>query len=455
VLFAFEGAHNSLHGHGHGHHTILNNRYQNVREVRAGNHMLSDKHEFIIINETTALFQIYHPVQRNLQAYGGKPGQTWIVDARFQGESGSIYLARGLLEANMTEEVDIDTSRVVFEWRSLDHVSPNETALPLPLGQAGSGYTSSTAWDYFHINSITKGDDGHYLLSARHASTIYKINGTDGSIIWRLGGEYSDFELGPDVEFGFQHHARYLSGGNKTYEVISLFDNSVYGSEAAGGGDKQVQIHPYSRGKYITLDHSAKKANLELAFIPPDEPILAKSQGSLQALPQGNVLINWGSEGQVTEYQPDGRPVFHAFLERGILQGNVQNYRAFRYNWTGFSPEPPAIFAEKVENGAIDVYVSWNGDTRTRRWKISWGEETGHGNIEKRSIEVERSKFETVARLSAQGSDIGSISALALGATGEVLVESEEVSAVPAYWLRYKKPEWESQGGAQAILRDL
>lgn len=66
------------------------------------------------------------------------------------------------------------------------------------------------AWDYFHINSITKGNDGHYLLSARHASTIYKINGTGGTVIWRLGGKRSDFVLGPNVTFGFQHHARYM-----------------------------------------------------------------------------------------------------------------------------------------------------------------------------------------------------------------------------------------------------
>ncbi|KAL3483720.1 hypothetical protein BJX62DRAFT_219733 [Aspergillus germanicus] len=97
-----------------------------------------------------------------------------------------------------------------------------------------------------------------------------------------------------------------------------------------------VQIYPYLRGKYIRLDHTAKKATLERASLPPDEPVLAKSQGSLQALPQGNALINWGSEGQVTEYQADGRPAFHAFLESGILQSDVQNYRAFRYNWTGF-----------------------------------------------------------------------------------------------------------------------
>ena len=85
VLFAFEGAHNGLHGHGHGHHTILDQHYQTVRELRAGHHLLSDKHEFIILDEKTALFQIYHPMQINLTPYGGTDDQSWIVDARFQG----------------------------------------------------------------------------------------------------------------------------------------------------------------------------------------------------------------------------------------------------------------------------------------------------------------------------------------------------------------------------------
>jgi hypothetical protein len=43
VLFAFEGAHNSLHSHGHVHHTFLDQHYRNIRELRAGNHLLSDK----------------------------------------------------------------------------------------------------------------------------------------------------------------------------------------------------------------------------------------------------------------------------------------------------------------------------------------------------------------------------------------------------------------------------
>ncbi|KAF5664706.1 hypothetical protein FHETE_6977 [Fusarium heterosporum] len=417
VLFSFEGAHNSLHGHGHGHHTFLDQDYQNIRELRAGNHMISDKHEFIVLNETTALFQIYHPLQKNLALYGGTAEQTWIVDARFQ-------------------EMNIETGEVLFEWASLEHVSPNETALPLPLGQAGIGHNSSTAWDYFHINSITKGDDGHYLLSARHASTIYKINGTDGSIIWQLGGHSSDFELGPNVTFGFQHHARYLQGGvGKSTEIISLFDNSVYGSESGGGGDKEVHLFPYSRGKYIKLDHEAHIATLELAFLPPQGPILAKSQGSLQTLPNRNVLINWGSEGQITEYSPSGEPIFHAYLDSGLLQDKLQNYRAFRYEWTGHSPETLAVFAEECEGGVIKVYVSWNGDTRTVVWKVFWAETTLYGETVQRSKTHVKTGFETTIQLPVVASRLGSIFVKALDADGQVLQASEGVRAELAYWL--------------------
>lgn len=86
VLFCFEGSHNAAYGHGHGHTTFLNQNYETIRELRAGNHRLTDKHEFIIIDEQTALIQIYHPVPYDLSAYGGSAEQQWIVDARFQGK---------------------------------------------------------------------------------------------------------------------------------------------------------------------------------------------------------------------------------------------------------------------------------------------------------------------------------------------------------------------------------
>ena len=109
------------------------------------------------------------------------------------------------------------------------------------------------AWDYFHINSITKGDDRHYLLSARHVSTIYKINGTDVTVIWRLGGERSNFVLGPNTTFGFQHHARYVEVGTGSLEEISLFDNPYTAQKLEEAATKR---------SICTLSHGASISGL-------------------------------------------------------------------------------------------------------------------------------------------------------------------------------------------------
>lgn len=374
------------------------------------------------------------------------------------------------VKAHHITELDINDGKVLFEWRSLDHIGPEgtlssifwvhseflhirknffvpiltpslvpESALPLPKDQAGIGHNSSTAWDYFHINSVTKGIDGHYLVSARHASTVYKINSTDGSVIWRLGGSRSDFTLGPEVEFGFQHHARLLNQvDNSSVTTITLFDNAVYGSESGGGGDKEVQIYPYSRGKILKLDHHTRHAALESSFIPPDL-LLVKSQGSLQTLPNGNVFINWGSEGAVTEFSSDGEPLYHAYLDsRPLSRGDVQNYRAFRANWTGISSEEPAVVAFQRRgahggNGGTDIYLSWNGDTETAEWRLQFQVDSGDSLPIGWSEDVRNEEFETTA--TRQGFEtvhhvpfaLRSVLAQAIAADGKVLASSNRV----------------------------
>ncbi|OCL13145.1 hypothetical protein AOQ84DRAFT_125406 [Glonium stellatum] len=349
VLFSFEGDHNPGYGHGHGHVTIMDQHYETVRELRAGNHKLTDKHEFHVIDEETALIQIYQPVARNLTPWGASEEQQWIVNAIFQ-------------------ELDIKTGKLLFEWASLDHVSPDEAILPINPGQAGSGYNSSDAWDYFHINSVDKDATGNYLVSARDACSVHKINGTDGSIIWRLDGKNSSFTLGQNVTFCFQHHARFLPNlaGEADIELISLYDNSAHGTE--NGKGTEVYTGPTSSGKIIRLNTTAWTAELVQGFYPPNH-LRSKSQGSTQILPNSNVIVNWGSEGALTEYDSSGNVLFHAYLDSDYLGLGVENYRGFRYNWTGLPNEEPAIVALENDNGTT-IYVSWNGDTETRAWRF-------------------------------------------------------------------------------------
>lgn len=294
-----------------------------------------------------------------------------------------------------------------------------EAYLSLNPGQAGSGYNSSDAWDYFHINSVDKDKEGNYLISARDANAIYKINGTSGDIIWQLGGKSSSFSLGPEVEFSFQHHARYQaksSDGSK--EIISLYDNSAHGTE--NGHGHEVHLYKFSRGKIVEVDTKTWEATLVQAFHPPDN-LLSKSQGSTQVLPNGNVLVNWGSEGAVTEFKSDGTPIFHAYMDSGPLGEGVENYRGFRYNWTGIPNEAPAIVALNDDDAATtSVYVSWNGDTRTKTWRFYRVDEDG-----RRSFlgDVKRESFETVLHLDILTSKTD-IQAEAIDLEGNILVDT-------------------------------
>ncbi|KAJ0355878.1 hypothetical protein COL154_001396 [Colletotrichum chrysophilum] len=393
VLFSFEGDHNPGYGHGHGHVTFLDQHYETIREVRAGNHKLVDKHEFHVVNEETGLIQIYQPVPRHLTPWGAEPEQQWIVNAIIQ-------------------ELDIATGKLLFEWSSLDHVTPDEAILPINPGQAGSGYNSSDAWDYFHINSVDKDATGNYLISARDACSVHKINGTDGSIIWRLAGTNSSFDLGEGVDFCFQHHARWLSQDGDE-EVLSLYDNSAHGTEHGGG--REVHTAPTSSGKIIRVNTRTWKAELVQGFYPPDG-LLSKSQGSTQILPGGNALVNWGSSGAVTEFKADGTPIFHAYMDSGDLGVAVENYRAFRFNWTGLPSEEPAIVSLENKDGTA-VYVSWNGDTETETWRFY--ELTDEYGSRSFLGETQRTGFET--SLHVPGRRVGRVAAEAVDALGGVL----------------------------------
>ena len=181
-------------------------------------------------------------------------------------------------------------------------------------------------------------------------------------------------------------------------------------------------MYKYSRGKIIEVDTKTWKAKIVQAFHPPDN-LLSKSQGSTQVLPNGNVLVNWGSEGAITEFKSDGTPIFHFYMDSGLLGEGVENYRGFRYNWTGIPNEAPAIVAlQDKETERTSIYVSWNGDTETKTWRFYEVNESGHRSY---LGESKRKSFETVLELDRES--VRHVQAEAIGANGEVLVDTSIV----------------------------
>ncbi|GME51770.1 Arylsulfotransferase [Neofusicoccum parvum] len=345
-------------GYARGVGMILDSTYELVKMVRPIGSLsgTADMHEFRLADGgRSALMTIYQTIPYDLSPFGITDGIGWVVEAVFQ-------------------EVLVDSGEVVFEWRSLDHeeTSPlhGQKILPGNTLVGGFGIHPITPWDYFHINSIDKDENGDYLISSRHMSSLFKLSGEDGHVIWQLAGD-TPLPYQKDFNFSSQHDARWLHH-NKTHSTISLFDN-------ASNAWKQTAKH--SRGMIIEVDHEAETATLTSEFDPPPvrphnetDPLIPGSQGNIQVLGNGNAMVGWGEYPFFSEHSPDGEVVLWGSMANN--NSFVMHYRAQKFNWTATPRENPVMFAYSLDgtssSGTV-FYVSWNGATVVASWNFYAG----------------------------------------------------------------------------------
>ncbi|KAB8339276.1 hypothetical protein FH972_022209 [Carpinus fangiana] len=365
-LCMFQG--NQLLGYARGHYVILDNNYQAVETVESGGGVASaDQHEFRLINDgESALITVYQPTPWDLSRINIR-SQGWVQDGMFQ-------------------EINVATGKVVFQWNALNHIDPF-TSYVYPKGSdvAGDGLSPQTPWDFFHINSIDKSQlTGHYLISARHIGSLLYINGSDGSIIWRLetGGK-SDFEC-EDFQFSFQHDAQ-IRWENGTHMMVSLYDNS---------SNMVNRTAENSAGRIITLDMETMKAYPSGPATPwPHGPLSSASQGNTQLLSNGNIFNCYGDFPFFAEFENDGTPAWTAKL--GVQNGKVMVYRAYSAPWYSVPENSrPALWTYARNSDAmVALYVSWNGCTEVESWNFYGGNDVGDafvkmGNTRKAGFET-------------------------------------------------------------------
>lgn len=223
-----------------------------------------------------------------------------------------------------------------------------------------------------HFNSIDKFPDGDYLLSARHTDTLYKISAQDGSIVWRLGGERSDFVFNDDrAKFTRQHHSR-VRGQNDTHVLLTIFDNAV----GTGRDEEQDMRTKTSWGLYLSLrtDTSPMTVDLVTRYEHPHwrYNLVSQSRGSVQILPNGNAFVGWVWQSLHSEHAADGTLLMSADL----LDHSMATYRSYKYEWVGAPEQPPDVHSAAMKRFPDDkylttvVHVSWNGATEVATWNL-------------------------------------------------------------------------------------
>jgi Arylsulfotransferase (ASST) len=352
-------------GLGLGEHVIVDSSYREIARFPVGNRRGGDLHEFVLTPDGTALVTAWAKVTRNVLALGGSRRHT-VVDG-------------------IAQEIEIPAARVLFEWRSLDHVPLAETHAP-----------AAPNFDYFHINSIDLAPDGDWIVSARNTWTIYKVSRRTGQVVWRLGGKKSDFAMGPMATFAWQHDARAHGDGT----TISLFDDG-----AAPAVEKQ------SRGLVIQLDEAKRRATLSALYRHRPNRLLAHYMGSMQVLPNRNAVVGWGSEPYITEFADDGSIAFDARLPRA-----GQTYRVVRMPWAGRPTERPNLASGRAGGKAL-LYASWNGATGLDRWHVRTGSRAANladaATVPATGFEtaielVDEAAYAAVTALDAAGKPLGS-----------------------------------------------
>jgi hypothetical protein len=127
----------------------------------------------------------------------------------------------------------------------------------------------------------------------------------------------------------------------------------------------------------------------------------------------------------LTEYDANGTVLFHTYFDAGNLGVGVENYRGFRYNWTGLPNEEPALVALENDKGTT-IYVSWNGDTETKVWRFF---AVGDRNKRQYLGETKRSSFETSFHVPRKS--VKSVFAEAISSKGEVFRSTKVASLQP------------------------
>ena len=233
------------------------------------------------------------------------------------------------------------TGKLLFEWHSFDHVGLDESYLPNVAG----------AWDYFHLNSVDLLADGNYLISARHTSTVYKLDRATGEIVWRLGGKKSDFQIGPGTAFAYQHDARARGNG-----VVSIFDDGGYSTVSA--------IEPLARD----LPHARRDRD--------DGDARARAPAARRAARvrdgQRAAAVRTGTCSSVGAWCRAARSSRRAATSSSTRASSPprRRYRTYRNTVDGTPAGQPNVAVVPKGNG-VDLFVSWNGATEVARWRVS------------------------------------------------------------------------------------
>jgi hypothetical protein len=346
-----------------GEDVIVDQHYHTVATLKASAPWIITQHELVI--------QGTHAWVTANSAPGSYPTTT------VNGQSVPV-IDSAVLEFDLTKPGSAPT----VVWDAMQHV---------PLSQSQASMIPGAPWDPYHINSVqpvSGGAHGRLLISLRNTWAAYLVDIATGDTVWTLGGTGSTFSIPKSAQFQWQHDVTLHSGG-----LVTLFDDAccdITGNKASPFGT----VYGPSRGLLLRLDTSNNTVSYVHGYVHPQvggADIETAFQGGIQLLRNKNVVVGWGSAPFFSEFSYSGKLLFDA-----VLPSPDVNYRAYVQSWVGAPPLSELRHAVKTKKGKPTIYVSWNGATQVKAWRVLGGSSSKH--LRTVATSTKRS-FETAIKL--------------------------------------------------------
>lgn len=278
-------------------------------------------------------------------------------------------------------EVDWE-GNIVWKWSASEHFEEfgfDEAAKNVLFRDPNMRSSDGGVGDFLHINCMSylgpnkwydTGDmrfkPDNIIFDSREANVLAILDKETGKLVWKIG---PDFNATPELrKLGWiigQHHFHMIPRGLPGEGNLLVFDNggwAGYGVPNPGSkkGSKNA-LRDYSRiieFDPITLEikWQCTPKNLGHAIPTDASKFYSPYVSSAQRLPNGNTLIDEGSDGRVIEVTPDHEIVwewispYYTHNETGPKNNMI--YRAYRYpyDYVPQEPKPVEVAIEPVDN---------------------------------------------------------------------------------------------------------
>ncbi|WP_439291420.1 aryl-sulfate sulfotransferase [Lonepinella koalarum] len=347
-----------------------------------------DKFEFITDKgeEPRYMARSHHDYQRE-----GNPVGYYVPNQLPQTRSGNTLILGHTTLSNekispnkLLDDVfyEVDwQGNIVWQWKASDHIDEigfSEEARQSLFNNPNIRAADGGVGDWLHINCMSylgenkwysAGDERFHpeniIFDSREANFIAIISKKTGQIVWQIGPNWQQKEVAHISNIIGPHHAHLIPQGLPGAGNILVFDNGGWGgygspNPASPDGTKNT-LRDYSR----VLEINPITLEIEWQFTPEDiraaiptdaSKFYSPYVSSAQRLPNGNTLIDEGSNGRLIEVTREKEIVWEwisPYFSNNDPDRPTNNmiYRGYRYpyDWVPQEPRPIETAIEPID----------------------------------------------------------------------------------------------------------